>query len=270
MAIMVPVVLLALAGVGGLVYLQEKHQRFAAEDSRPDFERRKETAVPRTSSKTDSPPPSKDKMLARLDEAILAHSAGDLDKARTLLSGVNLVQAGSASGWELAGILKEADGDKETAFKLYSEGIAASPSEGLYYRRALLLRDCGNFRAALADMGRAVDHAPNDVLLTNERLLLLIQMGMKDQVNEEIHALNSRGGHADASGWIFALCGMALENGKYSEAVNLLALAKKSEPPIVFEQVLKNPVLSRHQGRPQIMPFYIINLKNLPANKPAK
>ena len=46
MAIMVPTVLLALAGVGGLVYLQEKHQRLAAEESPP-------VPAPRTEGRTD-------------------------------------------------------------------------------------------------------------------------------------------------------------------------------------------------------------------------
>ena len=283
MAIMVPTVLLALAGVGGLVYLQEKHQRLAAEESPPVPAPRKEAArpvAPPKAAPTATPkaapsatpeatpgaaPAAPDK---RIENAVLAFRTGDRDGARKLMAGVDLDKAGMAPGWELAGLLAERDGNKKAAADFYSRGIAAVPSVGLYYRRAALHRANGEFDPSLDDFNRAIALDPSDIVLSNSLLLLLIQMGNKKQATEEMKALNDLG--TDGGGRLFALCGVLLEGGEFTQAASVLEAGKKVVPREIFEQMLNDPVLSRHQGRPQIMPFYIINLKNLPANKPAK
>ena len=53
---------------------------------------------------------------------------------------------------------------------------------------------------------------------------------------------------------------MELEKGDYGQAANLLGLGKRAVAPEVFEQMLKNPVISRHQSRPEIMGFFFSNL----------
>lgn len=196
----------------------------------------------------------------KIDKAILAFSSGDVDGARKLLSEVDLQHHGSAAAWELAGLLKQADGDSKAAMNLYTQGLALSPSERLYYRRALLYRENGDLRHALEDLNKAAAHAPNDIMISNERLLLLVQIGRKDLADKELKALNARDAQSDPGGWIFALCGVALENGEYDKAGRLLGLGKKAVPAEVFEQMLKNPVISRQQTRPEILPYYIRNL----------
>ena len=171
---------------------------------------------------------------------------------------MDLAQAASPKAWELAGILKENAGDSRAAMEIFSRGIAAAPSEWLFYRRAVLHRTNGEFDLALDDMDRATANPPVDHLLSNERLLLLIQMGRQDQARAELQALNAR--NAEPAGWIFGLCGMALQNGEYQEAGRLLTSGKQSANPTAFQQILKNPVLSRHQTRPELMPFYFSNL----------
>ena len=56
-------------------------------------------------------------------------------------------------------------------------------------------------------------------------------------------------------------CGMALEKGDYGQARNLLGIGKRTVAPEVFEQMLKNPVISRHESRPEIMPFFFSNIR---------
>jgi len=206
---------------------------------------------------TPAEPPSDtpDKIIR---DAILAFKSGEKDRAGQLLARVDLAKAASPPAWELAGMLKAAAGDSAAAMEIYSRGIASNPSEGLYYRRAILHRDAGEFDLALDDMDRATARPPVHALLSNERLLLLIQMGRQDQARAELQSLNAR--KADSAGWIFGLCGMALDNGEYAEASRLLAAAKLSADPAVFQQILKNPALSRHQARPELMPFYFSNL----------
>ena len=189
---------------------------------------------------------------------MVAFRAGDLRRAQNLLDEADLSRAGSPLGWELAGLLQEQSGRKAGALDFYSRGIAAGPSEGLYYRRALLYRASDDLELALADMDRALAISPVDIVISNERLLLLVQLGRKEQVSKELNALNSLG--IDARGRIFALSGIAMENKEFSQGASLLAAGKKSVPPQVFEQMLKNPVIFRHQARPEIIPFYISNL----------
>ena len=144
------------------------------------------------------------------------------------------------------------------ALNIYTRGIAANPSEGLYYRRALIYRGKEDFHRALDDMDRALGLSPVDIVISNERLLLLIQMRKTEQAGKELNELNSLG--MDARGRIFALCGISLENHDFSQAANLLEIGRKSVPSQVFEQMLKNPVIARHQMRPEIMPFYFGNI----------
>ena len=212
-------------------------------------------AVPGALPPREEAPDSPDKIIKK---AVSSFLSGDNDRANQLLAGVDLEQAASPQAWELAGMLKEGAGDSRGAMEIYSRGIAVAPSEWLFYRRAVLHRANGEFELALDDMDRATASPPVHHLLSNERFLLLIQMGRQDQARAELQALNTNGD--DPAGWIFGLCGMALQNGEYQEAGRLLASAKQSADPSVFQQILKSPILSRHQARPELMPFYFSNL----------
>ena len=194
----------------------------------------------------------------RIKDAVAAYMGGDRPTARDLLAKIDLIKAGSAPAWELAGLLKEFGGDKKAAGDFYSRGIALTPTAGLYYRRAVLRRTSGDLPRALEDMDRAVDMASENPVFTNDRLLLLVQMGRKAQASAEMKALSDCGG--SSCGWMFGFCGMALEKGEYRQAANLLALGKRTVSPEVFDQMLKNPVISRHQSRPELLPFFFTNL----------
>jgi tetratricopeptide (TPR) repeat protein len=195
-----------------------------------------------------------------VDEAARLFLAGDLEGSRSVLLGVDLSRARSAEAYELAGMLEEAAGKSESARDLYTKGLAVKPNAALYAHRADLLRKREDFDAALADMDRAAALAPMDIGISNERLLLLVQAGRIGQADAEIKAIREREGTGNAGAWLFGVCGIALENGEYSEAKKILTLAKQSIPPKIFDRMLKDPVLIRHMTRPEITPFYLGNL----------
>lgn len=201
-------------------------------------------------------PESPDKIIQK---ALRCFLSGNSDGAARLLAEIDIDQAGYPPGWELAGMLKESAGDSAGAMELYSRGIAAAPSEWLFYRRGILHRNSGEFDAALEDMDRAVALPPVPPLISNERLLLLIQMGRPAQAVAEIQAA-IKDGATNSGGWIFALCGIALQNGDYQKAEKMLATGKPGMDPSEFHQILKNPVLARHQGRKELMPYYFSNI----------
>ena len=212
-------------------------------------------AVPGGIPPQEATPDTPDKIAMKATSAFLS---GEKDRAKQMMARVDLAHAGSPLAWELAGMLKEDAGDNRAAMEIYSQGIAEAPSEWLFYRRANLHRASGEFDLALEDMDRATASLSVHHLISNERLLLLIQMGRQDQARAELRALDAR--HAEPASWIFGLCGMALQNGEYEKAGRLLASGKQSVEPSIFQQILKNPVISRYQTRPELMAFYFSNL----------
>ena len=198
-----------------------------------------------------------DPVKVGIEEAVAAFKAGDNLEAARLLEKIDLAKANSAPAWELSGMLKEAAGDKPGAMDCYSRGIAAAPSEGLFYRRAVLYRAEGRLESALGDLTSATSRPPVHMLLSNERLLLLIQMGRQEQVRREIDDAILHGSSPD--GRCFALAALALESGNFPEGARLLALARQSVAPVIFQQVLLGPVFVRYQSEPAVMRFYFGN-----------
>ncbi len=195
-----------------------------------------------------------------IDDASRLFSEGNPDAARRVLLQVDLERANSAEGWELAGMLEEAVGNNLSAMTQYTRGLAIRPSASLYWHRAHLLRQRGDFAPAMKDLDLAAAAAPRDITISNERLLLMVQAGLADQANAEIKTLRERGGTDNAAAWIFGLCGVALQNGEYSEAKKILDVAKASVPPQIFDRLLKDPAIVRHMARPEITAFYLSNL----------
>ncbi len=198
--------------------------------------------------------------IKEIDVASRLFFAGDVSAARRVLLQVDLGSARSAEGWELAGMLEEVVGNSQSAIAQYTRGLEIRKSGSLYWHRAHLLRQRGDFLPAMKDMDLAVAATPRDITISNERLLLMVQAARADQANAEIKALREHDGTGNAGAWIFGLCGVALQNGEYSEAKKLLGVAKESVPPQIFDRMLKDPVLVRHMARPEITAFYLSNL----------
>ncbi|MFZ4778099.1 MAG: tetratricopeptide repeat protein [Terrimicrobiaceae bacterium] len=196
----------------------------------------------------------------KIDEAVRHFLEGDLKAARGVLLRVDLEKARSAEGWELAGMLEEAAGKRESALAQYTKGLTIRQSGALYYHRARLLREQGDLASAMTDMDLAAARAPMDILISNERLLLMVQAGLVNQANAEIKKLRENGGSGSSGAWLFGLCGIALQNGEYSEARKILDVVRPSVPSKIFDRMLKDPVLVRHMARPEITAFYLSNL----------
>ena len=249
MVVLIPMALAVIVGIVVGLILQQREATEEAARLHPEPVAKIDIAPP----PTPTPGPRE-----QIEEAVAAFKAGDLEGARRLLANMDLVQAAAPSGWELAGLLEEKNGNMTDAMDFYSQGIASAPSEGLYYRRALLRRENEELDLALEDLDQGLAIASTDIVISNERILLLIQMGHKEQAAKELNVLNAL--RADIRRRIFALSGIALENGEFVKGANLLKLGKKSVAPQIFEQMLKNPVISRHQGQAEILPFYISNV----------
>lgn len=211
-----------------------------------------ETKAPQT---TPTPPPGS--LGSLISQAQSAYVSGDREKARALMAKVDLNNANSPLGWEMAGLLQADAGKTQEAEEIYSKGILATPSASLHYRRALLLRDKGLYDNALADFEKAVELSPRDIVISNERYLLLVQMGREAQVRKEITDELSSGVASKKNAWIMGLCGVALENGQYQEAAAMLDYARNALNPGTFHELLNNPVLLRYQNRPEIFQYFL-------------
>ena len=243
--IVLPVSLLLAAGVAVAIFLSH---------SRP--------AAPAASAEPVAPLPllpTKPTTAELVNKAKKAYESGDAERALFGLAKIDLSKAHSPVGWELAGLLREKEGDQTGAFEAYSKGISSNPSADLFYRRALVYRAWQNLPAALGDLDAANRMDPHDPLYTNERYLLLIQMGLKDKVRAELTGFITSGVRTDTKEWIFALAAIALENAQYDDATETLAACRDAFSSGLFVKILKNPVMQRYQARPEIFPFYINN-----------
>ena len=192
--------------------------------------------------------------------AVSSFQTGNIERANNLLARVDLDKAGSQLGWELAGLLSENAKNRDEAIKIYSRGISAVPTASLYYRRALLNSVNEDPELAMKDFDEAIRRAPTDIVISNERLLFLIRIGRSMQVREEMENNSRNPGKTDASNWIFAKCALAMEDGNYKLAAELLAEARRAVDPRIFELILKNTAISSHMAHPEVMPFYIRNI----------
>lgn len=260
LAVVLPLTLLALVGVGVMAIVKQRSFEESVQAT-PAQRKPAEKAAPASGPaeiKKAEPSPPPQTPTETIAAAVSMFQTGNFERAGTLLSGVDLDKAGSSLGWELAGLLSENSRNREEAYKIYSRGISATPSASLYYRRALLSRGNGDPEPAMRDFDEALHRAPADIVISNERLLFLIQIGRGQQARGELEIRNP--GKQDASGWIFALAALAMEDGHYGRAAQLLAEAKRAVDPRIFELILKNTVLSSHMSHPEVMPFYIRNI----------
>lgn len=199
--------------------------------------------------------------ISAAEKACLAN-----DKA----SAANLLQARSPTPedsvllWELTTRLQALVGDTNGAMETCRRGIRNAPSQGLHYQMALLLRQQGKLEPALEELNQALSLAPGDAVLSNQRYLLLLQMGKDEQVRGEITAQISTPLPPPANAWIMGVAGLALQKGQYAEAAQLLEQARQVMDAPTFQRLLESPVLSRHQNQPEIFPFFIRNKDILP------
>ncbi|MCX6969296.1 MAG: hypothetical protein NTV93_03960 [Verrucomicrobia bacterium] len=240
--IVLPLCLLIAAGIGLAIYISHSQPAAPVEPAAP---------LPLL--------PAKPTTAELIDKAKKAYESGNTDSALFGLAKIDLTTADSPVGWELAGLLREKEGDMTGAFESYSNGLATNPSADLFYRRALVYRGWENLPAALADLDAANRLDPHDPLYTNERYLLLIQMGLKENVRAELTGFVTSGVRTDTKEWIFALAAIALENAQYNDAAETLGACREAFPPGTFSKLLKSPVMQRHQAQPEILPFYINN-----------
>ncbi len=250
--ILTPLSLLLLGGVIFAFYLQQKE---ATEEESARREDSKPYVAP-----PEVPLTPEQQANQTVGDARTAYTEGRFEEARDLLAEVDLKSLHSTTAWELHGRLQAASGDKKAAVESFSEGLEIEPSPGLLFRRALVLRDLGNLDASLADLHQAVDKAPNDPVLSNEYYLLRIQMGQSEQVTTEIEAILAQTGTIGSERWVVALAGIFLERGDYAEGARFLALGKSALDSVAFKQLLDNPIILRHQGRPEVLPLYLQNL----------
>ena len=101
--LVLPLCLLAMAGIGVAIFLSHSQPAAPAEPSAP---------LPLLPAKPTTP--------ELIDKAKKAYESGNTDSALFGLAKVDLAKAGSPVGWELAGLLREKEGDKTGAFEAYS------------------------------------------------------------------------------------------------------------------------------------------------------
>jgi len=255
LAVLLPISAAALIGLAAVLYEQEQNLHRRVIDESGETSLRLSLARTELAPEVDAAEAQAYRPL--IDKALLAFRSGDLDGTKRHLSGVDLNLAASSEAWMLAGLIQEAEGDIRSASDIYSRGIASTPSGGLFYSRALLHRANGELAPALEDLEKAADLSPSDILIRNDRLLLLLQMRQIDRVESELGRLAANPGMQDRRSRIFAMAGMAMEKGDWDKGASLVADARALVSPEVFDHLMHDPAILKHRARPELASFFI-------------
>jgi tetratricopeptide (TPR) repeat protein len=196
-----------------------------------------------------------------LTEAERAMEAGDLEGCRRALESVNWKE--SPLGWELAGRLAESNGDIRMAVSCYQKGLALGPTANLHLRLALVFLRGGDSPKALPHLETGCALDPSHALLSNLRLLTLLDVGRKNEVEQEVSAWSAIGG--DSAPWVFALAAVFFEHGDFQQGAGLLRLGRSTVDAATFDLLLNHPALARHANMPEVL-AEILSLPPEPAS----
>lgn len=247
LVIVVPVSILLLAGVGTLLYFRE---------TRVKEPPRLLTADRVVESEQDAEAAPK---VEQLSAARTAFQEGDYALAAQRLRAEfpGGVESMTPEALELLARIEEKLGNDGEALALYSRAIDSKPSGVLFYRRGVLHRKADRLKEAREDFDNAADLEPSDMLISNERYLLMIQMGDQPVVEEAIRLKMDLGLQSSKIGWAAALAAIALDKGNNDDAVMLLKALHSATDDQFFETLLANPVLIKYQNNPAVLPFFI-------------
>jgi tetratricopeptide (TPR) repeat protein len=134
---------------------------------------------------------------------------------------------------QLVGLGRTAD-----AILLLNEALQANPSEGLYRLRAIIHRAEGKEDEALADFNKALAMQPKDPISLLQRAEISLGRGdVKAAKRDLSEAIRVEPRVADSVAAVTVRCYIAVEEGRYADAINDMTLIAQSNPENSFVQL---------------------------------
>jgi tetratricopeptide (TPR) repeat protein len=134
---------------------------------------------------------------------------------------------------QLVGLGRTAD-----AILLLNEALQANPSEGLYRLRAIIHRAEGKEDEALADFNKALAMQPKDPISLLQRAEISLGRGdVKAAKRDLSEAIRVEPRVADSVPAVTVRCYIAVEEGRYADAINDMSLIVQTNPENAFLQL---------------------------------
>lgn len=153
--------------------------------------------------------------------------------------------------------LERREGNHQEAIGILDESISLEPTALGYFLRGDSYRALGDMPAARKDLEEAAALNPSEPVFTNALLLLRIEMGEIQQVEEKLQLRASLGLGGTVTSWVLAAAVISLEKGQTSDAAMFMTDAFNSLMEEDFDLLLTYKAVQKFQDNPAILPFYI-------------
>jgi tetratricopeptide (TPR) repeat protein len=234
-----PVVILLLAGLVYLLAVVDQREKPAAEILTAD--RMVEVASPEAASP--------------LRLAYEALEADDREQAMELL--LSVTGRDRPEALQVLGVLARDMGNHQEAIALFTESIELNPASMAHFLRGDSYRVMGEIQQARSDITTASEMNPSKPVFSNALLLLRLQMGEEQQVQETLRLRASLGLAATVPSWIMAAAAISLASNENDEATVLLQQAFQTLPENDFDLLLSYEALEKFNNHPVLLPYYI-------------
>lgn len=129
-------------------------------------------------------------------------------------------------------------GRTSDAILLLNESLQANPSEGLYRLRAIIYRAEGKEDEALADFNKALAMQPKDPISLLQRAEISLGRGDVKAAKRDLgEAIRVEPRVADSVPAVTVRCYIAVEEGRYADAINDMTLIAETNPENSFIQL---------------------------------
>lgn len=240
------VAVVAIAGVGGLLYVKDKERL-----EKPAAA----TVVQSTATleKEVTPP-------TPVEAARAALLAGDAAGARQQFEEIlaTAIEPGDiAEARQYLGVAMIAQGQAQQALEFFEKAISENPEEARYYfGRALALRALKEYDRAIADLRKASTLDSTNFLYPNMLYLVYVDAGRGEEARQEVAVLRNRELGAVSPRWVVVAAVFEADSGRYEFASTLLNQGRSQLPTQDFQMLLQDPVVAKHREHPALAEFY--------------
>jgi tetratricopeptide (TPR) repeat protein len=185
---------------------------------------------------------------------VVAYQMHDPERAREHLRRALAETQNVASAHGLLGVIAAQEKNYDEAFASFRLACEAAPGDPQpFFNWSEALREAGRPAEALPLLRKAVQRRPDDPLFALKWRLARIEAGQTEGLREE--ASEQLRLDPPSADWIMTAAALAMSDGRWDTATNLLSQARQIMGAQLFAGVLQDRFFSAFRGRPDLRVF---------------
>lgn len=169
----------------------------------------------------------------------------------------------------LLGTMLGVENDHEAAVLEFMQASEADPANPLpRYNMSESLRHLGRAQDAITALRGAMQANPGEVLYAFKLRLARIEAGEEMELEAEIRP--QLAARPPAGDWILTAAAISLRHGRFDEAAGLMSAARQVMQPGLFFALIQDRLFSAHRQRPELSPFYDVQITQPGDQPPSK